>query len=91
MRALFLSLSFVFVYLFGCTRSYLQLSRSSVILAACRFLFLWHVISSSLARDQTQAPCIGISLWITGSPTAALFLADAGNHVCESFPYYYGY
>lgn len=74
-----LSLSFVFVYLFGCTRSYLQLSKSSVIIVACRFLFLWHVISSSLARDQTQAPALGLASGSQEVPRQLCFLLMQGT------------
>ena len=54
------------IYLFGSTRFQLQLEGSSIFFAACGIFQLqhansqlWHVGSSSLTRDQTQAPYTG--------------------------------
>ena len=95
MTALFLSLSFLYLFIYLdvpgliCSSQDLQSSLQQADSCFCGICYLvpWLGIKPRL-------PALGmwsLSLWIKGSPKAALFLADAGNHVCESFPYYYGY
>ena len=46
---------YFFIYLFGCTGS----CGTQDLHCNMWILYLWHVGSSSLTRDGTQAPCIG--------------------------------
>ena len=56
----------LFVYVFGCTRSWLWHTGASAFVASCRIFQSQHVNfslqpvgSSSLTMDQTQVPFIG--------------------------------
>ena len=63
-----------FIFLFGCVRSSLQYTGSSIFMVARKTLSCnmhsqsWHAGSSSLTRDRTQALSIRSSALATGPP-----------------------